>query len=296
MKTIESSGKTVKDAINQGAKELGCDPSDLEIEVLEMGSPGLFGMFGRLARVKLTLKEADDDFNIDMPAMTLEQPAQKQGRQHRQEKAKPAPAPQETAQEEPAQKEPSRRSRQRARKERAPEEKPVEAEIVITPPEPEAPFVETAYDQLSDDAKRAMEFLSGMIERMGVQAELKACETPEQLRVKLFGENMSLLIGRRGETLDALQYLTSLNVNRGREEYLRVSLDTENYRAKREEALRKLAARMANRCRKTGKRVALEPMNPYERRILHSALQADPTVTTHSEGEEPYRRVIITLK
>ena len=296
MKTIESSGKTVKDAINQGAKELGCDPSDLEIEVLEMGSPGLFGMFGRLARVKLTLKEADDDFNIDMPAMTLEQPAQKQGRQHRQEKAKPAPAPQETAQEEPAQKEPSRRSRQRARKERAPEEKPVEAEIVITPPEPEAPFVETAYDQLSDDAKRAMEFLSGMIERMGVQAELKACETPEQLRVQLFGENMSLLIGRRGETLDALQYLTSLNVNRGREEYLRVSLDTENYRAKREEALRKLAARMANRCRKTGKRVALEPMNPYERRILHSALQADPMVTTHSEGEEPYRRVIITLK
>lgn len=296
MKTIESSGKTVKDAINQGAKELGCDPSDLEIEVLEMGSPGLFGMFGRLARVKLTLKEADDDFNIDMPAMTLEQPAQKQGRQHRQEKPKPAPVPQENAQEETAQKEPSRRSRQRARKERAPEEKPVEAEIVITPPEPEAPFVETAYDQLSDDAKRAMEFLSGMIERMGVQAELKACETPEQLRVQLFGENMSLLIGRRGETLDALQYLTSLNVNRGREEYLRVSLDTENYRAKREEALRKLAARMANRCRKTGKRVALEPMNPYERRILHSALQADPTVTTHSEGEEPYRRVIITLK
>lgn len=296
MKTIESSGKTVKDAINQGAKELGCDPSDLEIEVLEMGSPGLFGMFGRLARVKLTLKEADDDFNIDMPAMTLEQPAQKQGRQHRQEKPKPAPVPQETAQEETAQKEPSRRSRQRARKERAPEEKPVEAEIVITPPEPEVPFVETAFDQLTDDAKRAMEFLSGMIERMGVQAELKVCETPEQLRVKLFGENMSLLIGRRGETLDALQYLTSLNVNRGREEYLRVSLDTENYRAKREEALRKLAARMANRCRKTGKRVALEPMNPYERRILHSALQADPTVTTHSEGEEPYRRVIITLK
>ena len=144
MKTIESSGKTVKDAINQGAKELGCDPSDLEIEVLEMGSPGLFGMFGRLARVKLTLKEADDDFNIDMPAMTLEQPAQKQGRQHRQEKPMPAPFQQETAQEETAQKEPSRRSRQRARKERAPEEKPVEAEIVITPPEPEAPFVETA--------------------------------------------------------------------------------------------------------------------------------------------------------
>ena len=149
-------------------------------------------------------------------------------------------------------------------------------ETPVAPAEPEAPFVETAYEDLTDDAKRAMEFLSGMIERMGVEGELKACETPEQLRVQLFGENMSILIGRRGETLDALQYLTSLNVNRGREEYLRVSLDTENYRAKREEALRKLAARMANRCRKTGKRVALEPMNPYERRILHSALQARP--------------------
>ena len=111
----------------------------------------------------------------------------------------------------------------------------------------------------------------------------------------LSGENMSILIGRRGETLDAIQYLTSLNVNRGREEYLRVTLDTENYRAKREEALRKLAVRMANRCKKSGRRVALEPMNPYERRILHSALQADEEVTTHSEGEEPYRRVIITL-
>jgi len=121
-------------------------------------------------------------------------------------------------------------------------------------------------------------------------------ETPEQLRIKMNGENISMLIGRRGETLDSVQYLTSLCVNRGRDEYMRVSLDTENYRAKREEALRKLANRMANRARKTGKRVALEPMNPYERRILHSALQNDPDVTTHSEGEEPYRRVIITLK
>ena len=131
---------------------------------------------------------------------------------------------------------------------------------------------------------------------MGVPAEIAVCESEAQLRMQLSGENMSILIGRRGETLDALQYLTSLNVNRDREEYLRVSLDTENYRAKREEALRKLAVRMANRAKKSGRRVALEPMNPNERRILHSALQNDPEVTTHSEGEEPYRRVIITLK
>ena len=295
MKSIESSGKTVKDAINQGVKELGCDPSDVDIEVLEMGSPGLFGMFGRLARVKLTLKEAEDDFEIEMPAMTLDQPGPKSSRNRRREekpKVKSAPAVQEAEREQPVEK--PRKSKPRVRKESEPAT--VEPPAPVAPVEPEAPFVETAYENLTDDAKRAMEFLSGMIERMGVQAELKACETTEQLRVQLFGESMSILIGRRGETLDALQYLTSLNVNRGREEYLRVSLDTENYRAKREEALRKLAARMANRCRKTGKRVALEPMNPYERRILHSALQGDPTVTTHSEGEEPYRRVIITLK
>ncbi len=296
MKSIESSGKTVKDAINQGAKELGCDPSDVEIEVLEMGSPGLFGMFGRLARVKLTLKEAEDDFDIDMPPMTLDQPAAKGGRNRRREekpKAKSAPAAQESAQAEAPAAEKSRKSKPRQRREKADE--PV-AVVPAEPMEPEAPFVETAYENLTDDAKHALDFLSGMVERMGVEAQFKACETTEQLRVQIFGENMSLLIGRRGETLDALQYLTSLTVNRGREEYLRVSLDTENYRAKREEALRKLAARMANRCKKTGKRVALEPMNPYERRILHSALQGDPTVTTHSEGEEPYRRVIITLK
>ena len=296
MKSIESSGKTVKDAINQGAKELGCDPSDLEIEVLEMGSPGLFGMFGRLARVKLTLKEAEDEFEIDIPEMTIDQPAQKAARSRRREekpKAKSAPAAQESAQAEAPAAEKSRKSKPRQRREKADE--PV-AVVPAEPMEPEAPFVETAYENLTDDAKHALDFLSGMVERMGVEAQFKACETPEQLRVQIFGENMSLLIGRRGETLDALQYLTSLTVNRGREEYLRVSLDTENYRAKREEALRKLAARMANRCKKTGKRVALEPMNPYERRILHSALQGDPTVTTHSEGEEPYRRVIITLK
>lgn len=171
------------------------------------------------------------------------------------------------------------------------------AVVPAEPMEPEAPFVETAYENLTDDAKHALDFLSGMVERMGVEAQFKACETPEQLRVQIFGENMSVLIGRRGETLDALQYLTSLTVNRGREEYLRVSLDTENYRAKREGSAaqagrthgQSLAKRPASAWR-------LSPMNPYERRILHSALQGDPTVTTHSEGEEPYRRVIITLK
>ena len=166
--------------------------------------------------------------------------------------------------------------------------------IKVEPIEHE-PFVATPEEELTDTAKNARAFLKELTVKMNVPAEIEVSESAEQLKMVLSGENMSILIGRRGETLDAIQYLTSLNVNRGREDYLRVSLDTENYRAKREEALRKLAVRMANRCKKSGRRVALEPMNPYERRILHSALQADPEVTTHSEGEEPYRRVIITL-
>ena len=161
-----------------------------------------------------------------------------------------------------------------------------------------APEADEVFDYSEELAKElpAGRFLSELLEKMGVQARVFAANTDNGLRLRIDADSMGLLIGRRGETLDALQYLTSLNVNRDREEYLRVSLDTENYRAKREEALRKLAVRMANRAKKSGRRVALEPMNPNERRILHSALQNDPEVTTHSEGEEPYRRVIITLK
>ena len=131
---------------------------------------------------------------------------------------------------------------------------------------------------------------------MGVNVDIRMVESEEQLLIKMTGDVLGVLIGRRGDTLDALQYLTSLVVNRGREAYLRVSLDRENYRARREEALRRLAMRMASKARRTGRKVVLEPMNPYERRILHSALQNNPYVATHSEGEEPYRRVVITLK
>ena len=110
------------------------------------------------------------------------------------------------------------------------------------------------------------------------------------------GDTLGILIGRRDETLDAVQYLTSLKVNRGREGYTRVTLDTENYRAKREDTLIRLANRMANRALRTGRKVSLEPMNPYERRIIHFALQQTDGVATHSEGEEPNRHVVITQK
>ncbi len=317
MKSIEASGKTVKDAIRSGLAELGCDSDDVDIQVIEMGSPGLFGMFGKPAKVKLTVKAEDPALDIEMPVLSLDAAGGKKPKAEKRKAEKPAPKAEkpvekvekvETAEDaapvEEAPK-PEKKSRSRRRRkggggenagEAQPREEAEEPSVVLAPVLEHEPFVPTPEEEQSDEAKRAREFLAGLTQRMGVPVEIQLQQTDEQLRMQMAGEGMSLLIGRRGETLDALQYLTSLNINRGRDEYLRVNIDTENYRAKREEALRKLAVRMAGRAKKSGRRVTLEPMNPYERRILHSALQNDPDVTTHSEGEEPYRRVIITLK
>ncbi len=145
-------------------------------------------------------------------------------------------------------------------------------------------------------AKDAENFLNTLFEKMHVGATANATEGEDAIKINIEGDSTGILIGRRGETLDALQYLTSLVVNRDREEYTRVSLDTENYRKKREETLIRLANRIAAKVAKTGRKVVMEPMNPYERRILHSALQGNPKVETVSEGEEPYRRVIVKKK
>ena len=311
MRSIEATGKTVNDAIKTGLEQLGADRSDVEIQVIEMGSPGIFGMFGKRAKVKLTVKADDPALDIEMPVLTLDGgAAPRKSRPERSKQEKPAPKAERPAAADEAEEteaaedgeKPAKRRRSRSRRRKSAGERPEpsveEAEETAVEPAPiieREPFVPTDEAELSDTAKQARDFLQGLTERMNVPVTIETMETAEQLRMQMAGENMSLLIGRRGETLDAMQYLTSLNVNRGREDYLRISIDTENYRAKREEALRKLAVRMAGRAKKSGKRVALEPMNPYERRILHSALQNDPEVTTHSEGEEPYRRVIITL-
>ena len=116
------------------------------------------------------------------------------------------------------------------------------------------------------------------------------------LSIDMKGENMGILIGKRGQTLDSLQYLANRVANKHQSGYVRVKLDTENYRARREETLKHLAKNIAHKVKRNRKPVSLEPMNPYERRIIHSALQSDPYVTTHSEGEEPYRKVVVTLK
>lgn len=148
-----------------------------------------------------------------------------------------------------------------------------------------------------DYVYEAKTFIRDVLNSMNVKAEIRIKEENNILNITLTGPDMGIIIGYRGETLDSLQYLISLVVNKGHEtEYKRVVLDTENYRAKREETLKRLASKTAYKVRKTGKSFRLEPMNPYERRIIHSALQNDLYVDTFSEGEEPYRRVVVDLK
>lgn len=150
---------------------------------------------------------------------------------------------------------------------------------------------------LKDNAEElASDFLNNILKSMNVTASIYTEILDNVLNIEVQGSDMGILIGRRGETLDAIQYLISLVINKNREKYIRVLLDTENYRAKREKTLQRLADRLAKKVVKTNKKVLLEPMNPYERRIIHSFLQDHPKVITQSEGEEPYRKVVISLK
>ena len=316
MKTYESSAKTIEEAISAGLEKLGVSISDVTIDVLEEGSKGLFGLFGsRQAKVRLTLKETEAD---PLEALTAAKPARSAApAKPAAPKAPEAPKPVKPAA--PKTEAPkaapvkSAAPKAEAPKAEAPKAKPAprkeapKAEALKAKPTPKAPVqpiekpVVTMIpaDQVVEDSApgRALAFLRELTHLMGVEVSIEVGTDAEgNVFANMTGDTLGILIGRRGETLDALQYLTSLKVNRGQEGYTRVTLDTENYRAKREEALTRLANRMANRAIKTGRKVSLEPMNPYERRILHSALQANDQVDTHSEGEEPNRHVVITLR
>ncbi len=176
-----------------------------------------------------------------------------------------------------------------------------EAKAAVPTPMPEKQPVlirEPADENIRALMKKAEEFLAGVVRNMGLAAQFETLydEEDKTICISLEGENMGILIGKRGQTLDSLQYLTSLVVNKGQEEYIRVKLDTENYRARRKETLENLARNISYKVRRTKRPVSLEPMNPYERRIIHAALQNDRYVVTRSEGVEPYRYVVISPK
>ena len=324
MKKYEASARTVEEAIEQGLQELGVSIGDVDVQVLEEGSKGLFGLFGsRLAKVSLTVKDEDEDLLDDLMGGS-ENPAPKAAvaKKPAAEKKEAAPAEdrptdapvKEKQEETPAKAEaprpaPVKRVAPKKEKKPAPEKKaeepakteteaPVKEPAAVKPMEkPEITMIPAENLDPESPAGVAYTFLQEITKLMGVDVSIEMGTDAEgNVYGSMMGDTLGILIGRRGETLDALQYLTSLKVNRGREGYTRVTLDTENYRERREDTLIRLANRMANRAIRTGRRVSLEAMNPYERRIIHFALQQNDSVSTHSEGDEPNRHVVITVK
>ncbi|MBQ9251664.1 MAG: protein jag [Clostridia bacterium] len=326
----EASAKTVEEAIEQGLQELGVSIGDVDVQILEEGSKGLFGLFGsRLAKVSLTVKDEEEDLLEDLisagekpapkapKAPKAQQPAPEKKAEKPAAKQEAAPAAAAQAEEapksEPARPAPVKRvAPKKAEKKSVPKEK-AELQETADNAEEAAPVQEKAEVKLMEKPEitvipadqadpesvvgQTYAFLQEITKLMGVEVSIEVGTDAEgNVYGSMMGDTLGILIGRRGETLDALQYLTSLKVNRGREGYTRVTLDTENYRARREDTLIRLANRMANRAVRTGRRVTLEPMNPYERRIIHYALQQNEAVSTHSEGDEPNRHVVITVK
>ena len=302
MRSVESSAKTMEEAVTQGLEKLGVSFADVKIDILDEGSKGFLGILGgKPVVVRLTVREDVEGGEDVLSSVALEdavkEPEQKPARKRKPKADKPEDKPEKPAAQEKADQPKAHRAEKPAKAPKA--ENPAKAEKAPKAEKPANPVPEAAQPPADAEAPegRAFTFLTDVTRLMGVEVTINARRDEEgNVRVDMFGDTLGILIGRRGETLDALQYLTSLYVNKGSEDYIRVTLDTENYRAKREEALRRLANRMANRAVKTGRKVVMEPMNPYERRILHSALQQNDAVTTHSEGEEPNRHVVITLK
>lgn len=171
-------------------------------------------------------------------------------------------------------------------------------EKTVKKPEKHSEIVEKieTKNESSDAKEHAEQFLKDVFDKMNLQVEVKSECSEKEIRINLTGDEMGAVIGRRGETLDALQYLTSLAVNRSSEEYYKISVDTENYRSEREKTLQNLALRLAEKAKTNRRNVSLEPMNAYERKIIHSTLQNDDMINTYSVGEEPHRKIIISPK
>lgn len=292
MRSMEFSGQSVDEAIFVGLTEMGVTIDEVEIETIQSESKGLFGIGAKQAVVRLTEREVPLVMEMEQ-VYRKEKEASYQQRRDQPRNGGPRPERREgdrydrpdrgdRAPHAPSQYGGSRGGQRGGQgREHAPE-----------------PVVEEHYDYSADLAKDTpcAVFLSELLQKMNTPAPVLAANTDNGLRLCIDAESMGLLIGRRGETLDAMQYLVSLVANKSRKEegYLRITLDTEGYRSRREETLKRLARKNASQVRQTGRPVAMEPMNPYERRILHSALQGFSGVTTHSEGEEPNRHVVIT--
>ena len=262
MDVSEKWGNDVDTAVDLALAELKCSRDEVEVTVLEQPSRGFFGIGSKLALVRVE-KKAPVVEEEPAPAVV-------------EEKA-PASAPQKQK----PQKSETKVEKKKSKKEVQPKKSSIEEEVGNLSP------VENHI---------ALDFLKEVTEQMGLVVDVTAKANEDSVLLNIQGKDSGTIIGKRGQTLDAIQYLTSLVVNKDQNNYIKVVVDAENYRSKREKTLEKLATRLADKVVKTKRSVRLEPMNPYERKVIHATLQNNPRVTTRSEGQDPYRRVIIELK
>ena len=274
MSSKRFTGKTESDAVMNAAMELGIPSTDLDYEVIDPGSNGFFGLFKKPAIIEVKEK-------VKEPEVKKE--------------AAPAPAK--------PQKQPVKKEKEEKKREKKPERKNSGHHKKTSPKQREAsPQKEKKKNKvpenLNEITRSTEKYLDEVLRAMGLNPKLNLYYNRRDnvLNINVSGEKMGALIGKHGQTLDALQYLTSLFVNKKSESYIKIKLDTENYRERRQQTLEKLAGSIAYKVKKNKKPIYLEPMNPNERRIIHSALQRDPDVITKSEGKDPYRKVVVMLK
>ncbi|MDD7718600.1 MAG: protein jag [Eubacteriaceae bacterium] len=262
MDVSEKWGNDVETAVGLALDELKLTRDEVEVTVLEEPSKGFFGIGAKLALVRVERKKKVEEVKEPVAEIKKPEPV-KQAKKPRQDKS----------------------AKSNKHVEKVKEEK---ESIILT--------TEDVEGLVDAPDHPAVEFLKEVAEQMGLNINVSAVANDTNVFVNIDGKDSGTIIGKRGQTLDAIQYLTSLVVNKGKNDYIRVVIDAENYRSKREKTLEKLANRLADKVVKTKRSVRLEPMNPYERKVIHATLQSNPRVTTRSEGQDPYRRVIIELK
>lgn len=267
---ITVSAKTLDDAITEALVQLGVTSDRLDYIVVEKGSEGFLGIGRKQAVIKARRKREEKPVEETVEESKAETPVKEEVKPEKKTEKKPAKEHSHT--------------KKNVREEKPEVKSEPKKEVELAKVEPQT--IETC-EKFIYDVMNAMDMddvkVTSVVDEEGA------------LSINMEGSNMGILIGKRGQTLDSLQYLTNRVANKMQDGYVRVKLDTEDYRRRRKETLENLAKNIASKVKRTRKTVSLEPMNPYERRIIHSALQSDPAVSTHSEGEEPYRRVVVTL-
>ena len=288
--SIRVSAKTLDDAITEALIQLGVTSDRLEYNVIEKGSAGFLGIGMKQAVIEAWKKEdkEEEEFLKAVEETIRENPVKEYFA--KEDNVKEDDVKEHQA-EEAAKKE-------EAVREEKTEKEEASANAKEEKSEPVSVKEKELLAKVEDETIRYVEqFVKDTLKAMDMDVEItSSIDKDGALYVDMKGENMGILIGKRGQTLDSLQYLANRVANKHQSGYVRVKLDTENYRARREETLKHLAKNIAHKVKRNRRPVILEPMNPYERRIIQSTLQSDPYVTTHSEGEEPYRKVVVTLK